>query len=160
MTAPGRARARATLPARPASRIVAPLIKRFPKMLVIVLLAVVGVLAIVLGVVAASRRGDPPAVSTADPAPVSESAPAAPDGAATAMPASTAEPRAVMAEPPPMRPLLRRMYAAVMDTPSLADADTAIDPAQATCWPVRSARSTTWTCARSCCRGARTCCRS
>ncbi|BBJ98771.1 HDOD domain-containing protein [Xanthomonas campestris] len=101
-------------------------------MLVIVLLAVVGVLAIVLGVVAASRRGDPPAVSTADPAPVSESAPAAPDGAATAMPASTAEPRAVMAEPPPMRPLLRRMYAAVMDTPSLADADTAIDPAQAT----------------------------
>ncbi len=140
MTAPGRARARATLPARPASRIVAPLIKRFPKMLVIVLLAVVGVLAIVLGVVAASRRGDPPAVSTADPAPVSESAPAAPaagataapDGAATAMPASTAEPRAVMAEPPPMRPLLRRMYAAVMDTPSLADADTAIDPAQAT----------------------------
>lgn len=48
------------------------------------------------------------------------------------MPASTAEPRAVMAEPPPMRPLLRRMYAAVMDTPSLADADTAIDPAQAT----------------------------
>lgn len=140
MTAPGRARTRATLPARPASRIVAPLIKRFPKMLVIVLLAVVGVLAIVLGVVAASRRGDPPAVSTADPAPVSESAPAAPaagataapDGAATAMPASTAEPRAVMAEPPPMRPLLRRMYAAVMDTPSLADADTAIDPAQAT----------------------------
>ena len=132
MTAPGRARTRATLPARPASRIVAPLIKRFLKMLVIVLLAVVGVLAIVLGVVAASRRGDPPAVSTADPAPVSESAPAAPDGAATAMPASTAEPRAVMAEPPPMRPLLRRMYAAVMDTPSLADADTAIDPAQAT----------------------------
>ncbi|MFS8399013.1 HDOD domain-containing protein [Xanthomonas campestris pv. campestris] len=30
-----------------------------------------------------------------------------------------------------MRPLLRRMYAAVMDTPSLADADAAIDPAQA-----------------------------
>lgn len=140
MTAPGRARARATLPARPASRIVAPLIKRFPKMLVIVLLAVVGVLAIVLGVVAASRRGDPPAVSTADPAPLSESAPAAPaagataapDGTATAMPASTPEPRAVMAEPPPMRPLLRRMYAAVMDTPSLADADVAIDSAQAT----------------------------
>ncbi|MCW1983327.1 HD-like signal output (HDOD) protein [Xanthomonas arboricola] len=109
-------------------------------MLVIVLLAVVGVLAIVLGVVAASRRGDPPAVSTADPAPLSESAPAAPaagataapDGTATAMPASTPEPRAVMAEPPPMRPLLRRMYAAVMDTPSLADADVAIDSAQAT----------------------------
>lgn len=106
-------------------------------MLVIVLLAVVGVLAIVLGVVAASRRGDPPAVATTDPAPLPESAPAAagataaPDGAATAMPASTAEPRAVMAEPPPMRPLLRRMYAAVMDTPSLADADAAIDPAQA-----------------------------
>ncbi|MEB1414463.1 HDOD domain-containing protein [Xanthomonas campestris pv. campestris] len=110
-------------------------------MLVIVLLAVVGVLAIVLGVVAASRRGDPPAVSTADPAPLPESAPAAPaagataapDGAATAMPASTPEPRAVMAEPPPMRPLLRRMYAAVMDTPSLAEAeaDAAIDPAQA-----------------------------
>ncbi|WP_407472731.1 hypothetical protein [Xanthomonas campestris] len=40
-------------------------------MLVIVLLAVVGVLAIVLGVVAASRRGDPPAVSTTDPAPLS-----------------------------------------------------------------------------------------
>ena len=140
MTAPGRARARATLPARPASRIVAPLIKRFPKMLVIVLLAVVGVLAIVLGVVAASRRGDPPAVSTADPAPVSGSAPAAPaagataapDGAATAMPADALEPRTVMAEPPPMRPLLRRMYAAVMDTPSLAEADAAIDPAQAT----------------------------
>ncbi|WP_225042609.1 HDOD domain-containing protein [Xanthomonas campestris] len=106
-------------------------------MLVIVLLAVVGVLAIVLGVVAASRRGDPPAVSTADPAPLPEpaapttGATAAPDGAATAMPASTPEPRAVMAEPPPMRPLLRRMYAAVMDTPSLADADAAIDPAQA-----------------------------
>ncbi|MEA9898557.1 HDOD domain-containing protein [Xanthomonas campestris pv. raphani] len=108
-------------------------------MLVIVLLAVVGVLAIVLGVVAASRRGDPPAVSTTDPAPLPESAPAAPaagatvapDGAATAMPASAPEPRAVMAEPPPMRPLLRRMYAAVMDTPSLADADAAIDPAQA-----------------------------
>ena len=140
MTAPGRARTRATLPARPASRIVAPLIKRFLKMLVIVLLAVVGVLAIVLGVVAASRRGDPPAVSTADPAPVSGSAPAAPaagataapDGAATAMPADALEPRTVMAEPPPMRPLLRRMYAAVMDTPSLAEADAAIDPAQAT----------------------------
>ena len=139
MTAPGRARTRATLPARPASRIVAPLIKRFLKMLVIVLLAVVGVLAIVLGVVAASRRGDPPAVSTADPAPVSGSAPAAPaagataapDGAATAMPADALEPRTVMAEPPPMRPLLRRMYAAVMDTPSLAEADAAIDPAQA-----------------------------
>ncbi|MDC8746768.1 HDOD domain-containing protein [Xanthomonas campestris] len=108
-------------------------------MLVIVLLAVVGVLAIVLGVVAASRRGDPPAVSTADPAPLSESAPAAPaagataapDGTATAMPADAPEPRAVMAEPPPMRPLLRRMYAAVMDTPSLADAGAAIDPAQA-----------------------------
>lgn len=108
-------------------------------MLVIVLLAVVGVLAIVLGVVAASRRGDPPAVSTTDSAPLPESAPAAPaagataapDGAATAMPASAPEPRAVMAEPPPMRPLLRRMYAAVMDTPSLADADAAIDPAQA-----------------------------
>lgn len=96
-------------------------------------------LAIVLGVVAASRRGDPPAVSTADPAPVSGSAPAAPaagataapDGAATAMPADALEPRTVMAEPPPMRPLLRRMYAAVMDTPSLAEADAAIDPAQA-----------------------------
>ncbi|MGQ3469242.1 HDOD domain-containing protein, partial [Xanthomonas campestris] len=98
-------------------------------MLVIVLLAVVGVLAIVLGVVAASRRGDPPAVSTADPAPVPGPAPAAPaagataapDGAATAMPADALEPRTVMAEPPPMRPLLRRMYAAVMDTPSLAE---------------------------------------
>ncbi|WDJ85186.1 HDOD domain-containing protein [Xanthomonas campestris] len=106
-------------------------------MLVIVLLAVVGVLAIVLGVVAASRRGDPPAVATTDPAPLPESAPAAagataaPDDAATAMPASAPEPRAVMAEPPPMRPLLRRMYAAVMDTPSLAEADAAIDPAQA-----------------------------
>lgn len=106
-------------------------------MLVIVLLAVVGVLAIVLSVVAASRRGDPPAVSTADPAPLPEpaapttGATAAPDRAATAMPASTPEPRAVMAEPPPMRPLLRRMYAAVMDTPSLAEADATIDPAQA-----------------------------
>ncbi|WDK25718.1 HDOD domain-containing protein [Xanthomonas campestris pv. incanae] len=106
-------------------------------MLVIVLLAVVGVLVIVLGVVAASRRGDPPAVATTDPAPLPESAPAAagataaPDDAATAMPASAPEPRAVMAEPPPMRPLLRRMYAAVMDTPSLAEADAAIDPAQA-----------------------------
>ncbi|MEA9713142.1 HDOD domain-containing protein [Xanthomonas campestris] len=106
-------------------------------MLVIVLLAVVGVLAIVLGVVAASRRGDPPAVSTTDPAPLSApaapaaGATAAPDGAATAMPAGAPEPRAVMAEPPPMRPLLRRMYAAVIDTPSLAEADAAIDPAQA-----------------------------
>ncbi|WP_407467059.1 HDOD domain-containing protein [Xanthomonas campestris] len=107
-------------------------------MLVIVLLAVVGVLAIVLGVVAASRRGDPPAVSTTDPAPFPSApaapaagATAAPDGAATAMPAGAPEPRAVMAEPPPMRPLLRRMYAAVIDTPSLAEADAAIDPAQA-----------------------------
>ncbi|WP_372392440.1 HDOD domain-containing protein [Xanthomonas sp. NCPPB 3582] len=73
--------------------------------------------------------------------------PAATAGAASIAPAPAAEPLAVPARvqpqppsphaaaplqdaPPPMRPLLRRMYAVVMDTPSLAEASLPTDPAQ------------------------------
>lgn len=65
-----------------------------------------------------------------------------------------------MAEPPPMRPLSRRMYAAVMDTPSLADADATIDPAQAAVLATAVSALDHVDMRPQLLRGARTCCRS
>ncbi|PPT74995.1 histidine kinase [Xanthomonas arboricola pv. populi] len=44
---------------------------------------------------------------------------------------AAAAPHPLPSGPPPMQPLLRRMYAAVMDTPSLAEGHLPTDPAQA-----------------------------
>jgi len=70
-------------------------------------------------------------------APVAGSAPTAdpthssgpPEHPHSSLPLHTAQP--LQLEPPSMRPLLRRMYAAVMDNPSLAEGKLSSDPAQA-----------------------------
>ncbi|QBG90423.1 HDOD domain-containing protein [Xanthomonas oryzae] len=71
--------------------------------------------------VSASTAHPPPSPVAAEPAP------AAPLQQQSTQPIA----RALQIEPPPMRPLLRRMYAAVMATPSLAEGKPPTDPAQA-----------------------------
>ncbi|PPT85131.1 histidine kinase [Xanthomonas arboricola pv. zantedeschiae] len=61
------------------------------------------------------------------PQPAAEQVPAPPQAKAHA--AAAAQP--LPSGPPPMQPLLRRMYAAVMSTPALADGHLPTDPAQA-----------------------------
>lgn len=61
------------------------------------------------------------------PQPAAEQVPAPPQTQAHA--AAAAQP--LPSGPPPMQPLLRRMYAAVMSTPALADGHLPTDPAQA-----------------------------
>lgn len=61
------------------------------------------------------------------PQPAAEQVPAPPQAQAHA--AAAAQP--LPSGPPPMQPLLRRMYAAVMSTPALADGHLPTDPAQA-----------------------------
>lgn len=61
------------------------------------------------------------------PQPAAEQVPAPPQ--AQAHTAAAAQP--LPSGPPPMQPLLRRMYAAVMSTPALADGHLPTDPAQA-----------------------------
>nr|WP_238601279.1 HDOD domain-containing protein [Xanthomonas arboricola] len=69
-----------------------------------------------------------PAAPTAPmPAPAAVPAPAPEHARAPA----AAAPRPLPSGPPPMQPLLRRMYAAVMSTPSLAEGRLPSDPAQA-----------------------------
>lgn len=65
----------------------------------------------------------PDAPSAVAPAPIAMEEQAPPPAPAAAQP--------LQAEPPPMRPLLRRMYAAVMADPALADGRLPSDPAQA-----------------------------
>ncbi|MCS3809689.1 HDOD domain-containing protein [Xanthomonas sp. 4461] len=73
--------------------------------------------------VGGSAASDAPAASGAvAPAPIAMETQVPPPAPAAAQP--------LQAEPPPMRPLLRRMYAAVMAAPSLADGRLPGDPAQ------------------------------
>ncbi|MCC8597343.1 HDOD domain-containing protein [Xanthomonas vesicatoria] len=114
-------------------------------MLAIVLLLVTGLVAVAMiaGAIAWWMRMRQRAPETAAPAVGGSAAPGPPavpslvapaplavDEQAPPQPAPAAA-QPLQAEPPPMRPLLRRMYAAVMATPSLADGSLPTDPTQA-----------------------------
>ncbi|MCC4634423.1 HDOD domain-containing protein [Xanthomonas dyei] len=102
-------------------------------MLAIVLLLVAGLVAVAMIVGAIvwwmrMRQPEPTAPAVGGSAAPDAPAPIAMDEQAPPPARAVAQP--LQPEPPPMRPLLRRMYAAVMANPSLADGSLPSDPAQ------------------------------
>ncbi|MFC0154269.1 HDOD domain-containing protein [Xanthomonas dyei] len=102
-------------------------------MLAIVLLLVAGLVAVAMIVGAIvwwmrMRQPEPTAPAVGGSAAPDAPAPIAMDEQAPPPAPAAAQP--LQPEPPPMRPLLRRMYAAVMANPSLADGSLPSDPAQ------------------------------
>ncbi|WOB26544.1 MULTISPECIES: HDOD domain-containing protein [Xanthomonas] len=100
-------------------------------MLAIVLLLVAGLVAVAMivgAIVWWMRQPEPTAPAVGGSAAPDAPAPIAMDEQAPPPARAAAQP--LQPEPPPMRPLLRRMYAAVMANPSLADGSLPSDPAQ------------------------------
>ncbi|MEA9589649.1 HDOD domain-containing protein [Xanthomonas sp. WHRI 10064A] len=113
-------------------------------MLAIVLLLIAGLVAVamIVGAIVWWMRMRQHAPEASAPAAGGSAAPDAPAARTSVAPApiamdeqappqpTPAAAQPLQAEPPPMRPLLRRMYAAVMANPSLADGSLPSDPAQ------------------------------